>query len=348
MKAKNLISRILPTFEQHFNQLQGRLADFVETEDMLFCRNTDESLLQDYKDFLINFPTLSAENNHVDWNPPFEVNYRKENPALYPYCLFTTYFSNTYFGLRQSVEIDSLRFAIGQLQNGTEKDWALGALVATVSALGTTYGGHFAQPLVRKSDDITLRNLPGIIDKRSPSVMHEFTARLLSVAEQSQSLPRAIQTVPGPWRQALSSIDQEIRNEPVLVYIDPPYTREEYSRYYHVLETLVAYTYPSRSGIGLTPKPGERFRSEFFTRVESRMANTLVSVITSILRRGWSCAWSYSDSGVANIYNVISSVNDEVRCDVKSFSAPFIHVSQGRNRKQKQVTEFLIVFSPGR
>lgn len=53
--AQDLISRILPIFKQHFNDLQRNLTDAIEGEDKLFCRNTDESLLQDYKHFLRSF-----------------------------------------------------------------------------------------------------------------------------------------------------------------------------------------------------------------------------------------------------------------------------------------------------
>lgn len=214
-----------------------------------------------------------------------------------------------------------------------------------MSALGTTYGGHFAQPPVRNYNDITLRNLSSIIDKRSPSIIHEFAVRLLNLSEQSQNSDRQIEIVPGPWSNALSILDDELGNEPVLVYLDAPYTREEYSRFYHVLETLVSYTYPSCTGIGLTPKPGERFKSEFFTKVETQIADALVSVITNILQRGWICAWSYSDSSAANIYQVISSVCRKMTFDIKSYSAPFVHKSQG-GAKPKKVTEYLIIFSP--
>jgi hypothetical protein len=231
------------------------------------------------------------------------------------------------------------------LHDENEKQWALGALIAAVSALGTTYGGHFAQPAVRNYNDITLRKLSDIIDNRSPSIMHEFAVRLLNLSEKSQTSDRRIKIVPGPWNNALSILDHELGSEPVLVYLDAPYTREEYSRYYHVLETLVTYTYPSCRGIGLTPKPGERFRTEFFTKVRSQITDALVCVITEILQRGWMCAWSYSDSGAANLYEVINTVYRKTNCDIKSYSAPFVHKSQG-GAKPKKVTEYLVILTP--
>ena len=36
----------------------------------------------------------------------------------------------------------------------------------------------------------------------------------------------------------------EVANNVDLIYIDPPYTNAHYSRFYHILETLVDYDYP--------------------------------------------------------------------------------------------------------
>lgn len=344
--AQNVISRISPIFKLHFNDLNQNLLGFLNREEKIFCSNTSELLIKEYKDFINTFPTLINLNHDcIHWIPEKEVTLRKEDQFRYPYCLFTTYFANVYFGVRQSVEIDSLRYSIDQLKDDNEKCWALGALIATVSALGTTYGGHFAQPKIRLQENINLNNISNIIDKRSPSIIHEFTVRLLNLSEQSQKAHRRIESVPGPWSNALKLLDDELNNIPVLVYLDAPYTREEYSRYYHVLETLVKYNYPSCTGTGLTPKPNERFKSEFFTKTENQIAEALINVITNILQRDWMCAWSYSDSAKANIYNIINSVHQKTKCHVKSYSTPFVHKSQGR-RKHKIVTEYLIIFSP--
>jgi hypothetical protein len=343
--AQAMLSVIVPIVEKHFDCLGRPLTSALEREDKLFCCDTDESLLGEYRKFVRGFPTLSNDSRSSQWGPRAEVEQRRKNHSLYPYCLFTAYFSNVYFGMRQCVEIDSLRYAIDQLQNANEKKWALGALIATLSALGTTYGGHFAQPLVRSPEDITLKKLTSVIDRRSASITHEFAVRLLNLSEESQKSSRHVEVVPGPWGRALSTLGGELGDQSVLVYVDPPYTREEYSRFYHVLETLVSYRYPSCTGKGLTPEPSDRFRSEFFTRVPNKMKHALTRVIGSVLEKDWMCAWSYSDSGVANISEIIRSVCDRRTCDVRSYSAPFVHKSHGGARPKK-ITEYLIIFSP--
>jgi adenine-specific DNA-methyltransferase len=345
IKAENLLSRILPKSNQHYLELKKNLVGVIEQEDKLFCKNVDESLCLEYRDFIKNFPTMTNGAAKRQWNPQFEVDIRKSERSRYPYCLFTSCFANIYFGIRQSVEIDSIRYSIEQLQNIDDKNWALGALIATVSALGTTYGGHFAQPLIRNYNDINIRNLSNIVNKRASSITHEFSSRLKKLAEQSQKSERSIKTVQGPWGNALSVLSKELKRESVLVYLDAPYTREEYSRYYHVLETLVLYNYPTCMGIGLTPKPSERFRSEFFTKINTRITDIFIQIISNVLQKGWKCAWSYSDSGMADIVEVINSVCSGNCCEVKSFSVPFIHKSHG-GVKPKNVIEYLIIFSP--
>jgi len=344
-KANDLISRLLPFARQHFDDLQLQVSTELEIEDDLFCREINDSLRTEYHKFITDFPTLTKGGQAETWNPVDEVFHRRIDPSKYPFCLFTAYFSNIYFGLRQCVEIDSLRFAIEQIEDQFEKNWALGALVATLSALGTTYSGHFAQPVSMDIENASYSKLSSIISKRSFSITHEFTVRLLNLSDNSQNAINPIEVVPGPWELSLSTLSETLHGRQVLVYLDAPYTRDEYSRYYHVLETLVHYNYPSCTGKGLTPMPGERFRSDFFTKNQGKLVNTLTNVITNILNKGWMCAWSYSDSGAASVYEVIDSVYKKSSCNVKSYSVPFVHKSQG-GALPKRVTEYLIIFSP--
>jgi len=344
--AQKIIDTLLPVSRKHIEEMQTNIGNMIEREDTLFCRNTDEALLNEYKEFLNSFPTFPNKKAPLEkWDPEIEVEYRRKERSRYPYCLFTAYFSNVYFGLRQCVEIDSLRYAIDQLKSDNERNWALGALITTISALGTTYGGHFAQPKIKTQDDITLANISKIIEIRSSSITHEFIVRLLNISKESQKSSSNIVTIPGPWEHALAATAQLVNSAQTLVYLDAPYKREEYSRYYHVLETLVDYNYPSCTGTGLTPNKCERFRSEFFKRDMKKIRDLLIKIISKILMNGWHCAWSYSDSGIANIYEVITAVSNKTICEINSFSAPSIHRSQG-GAKNKSVTEYLIVFSP--
>ncbi|UVT22065.1 MAG: hypothetical protein H8K03_09320 [Nitrospira sp.] len=346
-KAARLLEKLLPLARQHASKLKEEVSELLGWEDRIFHGDIGQGLLEEYHSFLDTCPTYPLGKPHGIWDPIAKVSERKNAPSLVPYCLFTACFSNVYFGLRQCVEIDSLRNAIASLDDKIDSEWALGALTATLSALGTTYAGHFAQPVFRTSSEITLKRLSKVLERRTHSIIHEFSIRLMNLAEESEKSPRLIEVVPGPWPSALDHLEKVLSAEDVLVYLDAPYKREEYSRYYHVLETLVQYDYPSCLGVGKTPnkRTGERFSSDFFTRSGSQAIQAMTKVISEILRRGWKCAWSYSDSGSVNMVKTIESIYSSYECRITSFAVPYEHKSQ-RGVKPKKVKEYVILFDP--
>jgi adenine-specific DNA-methyltransferase len=350
-RADIALTKILNSAKPHSEILSTHFSDFLEEEDKLFHGDSSDKLVSEYQRFIDQFPTYSSDDTADYLIPALNISIRKTDHSTYPYCLFSSYFANTYFGLRQCVEIDSLRFAIGQLLDKDDQQWALGALVASISALGTTYGGHFAQPKIKSSESINSRNISTIIERRAASITHEFSIRFSSLAKLSESAPRVIKTIDGPWPNALSTLTRTVNSKNVLVYLDAPYTREEYSRYYHVLETLVNYDYPSTIGRGKTPdkKKMERFNSEFSTRSKTKLAAMIAQVIQSILDQGWVCAWSYSSIGLADIIEVFEFVAETHKFHVKSFSAPYGYKQQGakhfRKASQSEVLEYLFLIS---
>lgn len=341
--AQRILDDMVPKTRDHMARLSERLSHFVETEDRLLHSNIDENLLEEYQRFGHMLPAYGNGNSSPAWDPLREVEIRKRNSKTEPYCLFTSYFANIYFSLRQCIEIDSLRFAIDQIENEQAKEWALGALLAAMSALGTTYAGHFAQPVKLQQS-----NIAKYLERRAMSVTHEFSFRLLSLSRESEKSTHPVQSVEGPWDEALPELDQLLSDEKVVVYVDAPYKREDYSRYYHVLETAVLYNYPSCTGKGRMPdiRNKERFGSVFATRDEGALHRAFVKVITDVLARGWTCAWSYSDSARANIVEVINDVCRSTSCKVRSYSTPYQHQPQGKRRHLKRVTEYLILFVP--
>jgi hypothetical protein len=346
-QADKTLNRVLPIARTHSLTLRQLIDPFLRWEDRVFHGDIGNEAILDYRSLIEAFPTYPDGQRAWDWDPVGEVDKRKSNPELDPYCLFTAYFANVFFGIRQCVEIDSLRFAISKLESNEDRTWALGALLAAISSLGTTYGGHFAQPIVRHSDDITSSNIGSIVERRASSVFHEFSVRLESLGMESEHCPYQIEPVTGPWQQTLVEASRILNSREVVVYLDAPYKREEYSRYYHVLETLVQYNYPSSNRIGRMPDKvaGERFSSEFFSRRQSKIEDAFVTVICSILKNGWKCAWSYSDNGDANIVSVCSSIEERTSCNISSYATPYVHNSLG-GPSGKSVTEYLIVFAP--
>jgi adenine-specific DNA methylase len=350
--AERLLKNVVPKAQEHARHLSKTLDFFLKWEDRVLHGDIGPELLEDYRGFVGALPTYPSKWGAHGWFPFQEVEARKKDHTLHPYCLFVTYFANVYFGLRQCVEIDSLRFAIDQMQSEHDQRWALGALIATLSKLGTTYGGHFAQPRLKAPSDLTTNNIARVLEQRAYSIIHEFSVRLLNLSQESEKAPNCVRVIGGPWQKALSAARDSFGSDQVLVYVDAPYKREEYSRYYHVLETLVLYSYPSCAKASKLPdkKKGERFQSEFFTRNKMQLASVFAGLICSVLKNGWTCAWSYSDSGSASVVKVVEQVCQDVGAQVRSYAVPYTHrsqgKSQGRRRLSKKVVEYLIIFVP--
>lgn len=347
--AQEWLQAILPAAASHSERLIEMVGDFIESEDQLFHEG-GEDLAQRYSELLRSFPTIpNGLSGSRGWSPADEVRTRRSHHQELPYCLFTAYFANTYFGIRQCTEIDSLRYAIDQLPDRHAREWALGALIAAVSASGSTYAGHFAQPPQPAWAPRQNTALVRMLERRSTSVAHEFSVRLLNLARASESSPRPIHSVEGPWRTALSraSAIPQLGGR-LCVYVDAPYKREEYSRYYHVLETLVAYDYPAALGKGLTPDRQRDCRpsSKFSTRSMEHLNAEFVALLSEIVCSGWIAAWSYSDSGDADMVSVSRAVVAKTGCSVRSYATRYVHHSQG-NRPHKRVVEYLILFVPG-
>jgi len=79
-----------------------------------------------------------------------------------------------------------------------------------------------------------------------------------------------------------------------LIYADPPYTEDQYSRYYHVYETLYLYDYPESTGIGRYRS--DRFRTEFSLASSVRAA--FEQLFSGISRAEVPLVLSYPSNGL--------------------------------------------------
>ena len=311
--ALEALTQIYSDYLYNMEKLKDLFGEGIITENSIFHMDLSNKnkILDLYTQFVNNTELYSSTDNtskHIQ----LLIDQRKQNHKLFPYCLFATYFSNIYFGMEQSFQIDSIRYAIEQFEDKQLQDWMTGVLIITVSVVASNYGGHFAQP--KKNDQ---ENLESILDQRKKSVWLEFSKRLMAVAEESEKRKEPIHIIPGPWQDALEFLKaRNIRN--ALVYVDAPYKRDDYSRYYHVLETLARYDYPDSEHKSRTRSisKGERFRSEFSTRNVGKVENQFVFLITEILRNNYVCAWSYSNNGSADMMRVIEGVLEKKSCDI--------------------------------
>jgi adenine-specific DNA-methyltransferase len=144
----------------------------------------------------------------------------------------TRHYGGAFYSFAQAVELDALAVD-ARASSQPEK---LAALLSTASAAVNTVGKQFAQPLRLTAKDGSLkRHLAAkILRERATPIGPTY----LSMFNRYAALPRPIATdnrvIVGDYAKVLPTLKGTVS----VVYADPPYTRDHYSRFYHVLETL--------------------------------------------------------------------------------------------------------------
>ena len=344
--ALELLEKIRPYYLQNMEMLNFIFEENINEEANIFHMDTANrgEVFDKYIRF-VNSIELYSSTDSVSQEVGELILQRKQNHELFPYCLCTMYFANIYFGYEQSFQLDSLRYAIEQIKEREYREWLIGVLIITASVIASNYGGHFAQPRKIQED-----NIEQILEKRKKSGWLEFSRRLIAIAEESEKSENIISIVPGPWENAMKWFEkQNIKG--AVVYLDAPYKREDYSRYYHVLETLARYDYPDAEykSKARSLKKGERFRSEFATRNALKVESQFISIITRILKDNCICAWSYSNNGNADIMRIIDEVKRQIKCNLFIYAIDYRHTNQGKKKKRKasrEIVEYCIIFKP--
>lgn len=185
--------------------------------------------------------------------------YRK-SARRFPYRLFSCSYAGGYVGLAQAIEIDSIRFAIDSMQashaiNEDEHRWMVVALCRALSRSSNSTG-HFAQYLTVKEHTVQR-----FLAKRRRSIWDEWLVALRTMFPLGNAKWRRSNRV---FRQDATVLIRSLsrhKRQPAVIYCDPPYSADHYSRYYHLVETLILYDYPSVSSKGLYR--ADRFSSPF-------------------------------------------------------------------------------------
>jgi len=155
----------------------------------------------------------------------------RKNERNAEFNLFQKTYANTYFTTSQCMEIDNIRAAIEAVPT-PRRELYLTALMSTMCYTSNTTG-HFAEYL----------NKPASSPK---SVQELFFQKCENLSVASNSYANTVFNL--DYKEFLSGTEQElveIVGGSDLIYIDPPYSSAQYSRFYHILETLVKYDYPS-------------------------------------------------------------------------------------------------------
>jgi len=150
---------------------------------------------------------------------------------------FSENFSGKYFGKTDSKKIGYIRDDIEKKKlKLTEREYSIliASLIYSVDRIANTVGHYDAYIRKEPKDN---RFILGMIEPVKSD--KEFKIFL----EDTNSLARKIKAD--------------------VVYIDPPYNSRQYSRFYHILETLAKWDKPKLYGTALKPEPQEESTSEY-------------------------------------------------------------------------------------
>ena len=146
----------------------------------------------------------------------------------------TRYFGGRYFSWEQAVDLDALLAQI-HFVDRPYRDFYLAVALVVASDAVNTVGKHFAQPIkLRDARGFPKRHLvKQTLRDRAVSVFDSYGACCESLARLRRTRGRH-RAVRSDYLDFLESDSTPF----AAVYADPPYTRDHYSRYYHVLETM--------------------------------------------------------------------------------------------------------------
>lgn len=169
----------------------------------------------------------------------------KEENILDYQSLAFRYFGGIYFSYWQAVQIDVLLEEIDHSPK-EYKNMLLASLLSTASECVNTVGKQFAQPIrPRKSNGDIKPSLGKSVNKDRSLDIFEVFIKWVNKYNSVTDNGFKNEILKMDFSVALDNLTEDTS----VVYADPPYTREHYSRFYHVLETLILRDTPKISTV---------------------------------------------------------------------------------------------------
>ena len=267
-----------------------------------------------YYSYIIGKAIIENNRITIDKNiaiKDLENNFIK-NQTEKKYRFFEDNFTDTYFSGPQCCEIDSIRYAIDQMQDEYKKDIYLTALMFSMSKCEST-SGHFAQFLPKDHKRL--------VELRKKSIWEE----MLIKCNDFKNL-------------VLSKYDNKAFNldykelfkkkefkDVTCVYIDTPYTGEQYSRFYHVLETVTKYDSPK---LEFKAKyRTDRFMSNFSLR--TTVKQEFKDMLTFLSKENKKVVLSYSTKGLVPV-DELEFIFSKTFNHYKLIEKDYKHSTQGK------------------
>jgi adenine-specific DNA methylase len=238
--------------------------------------------LESVCNFLENASLYAYLSNEENANliPELKSAFEKTETNLKDYknnsFIATKYFGGVYFSFKQSVILDAI---LSEIEKTDPKyhNILLASILSTASDIVNTVGKQFAQPIRPRNKNGQPKK--GIIKQlrkdRNIDVLDLYN-QWLNKYLNNETTDYNHQILKVDYKEALKNLSDDVR----IVYADPPYTRDHYSRFYHGLETISLRDFPviSKTKIGGKEKLSrglyreEREQSDFCIRSKAPKA----------------------------------------------------------------------------
>ena len=324
---------VRPHFRENRSALTLRFGQHLDEESSAFGSNDVEGIRD-----------LEAQTPSVLNDAPLEQERRDlmADPMAPPYRLFSITFAGGYLSLQQCIDIDSLRYAFDHLKERQhltkyQHSWMCLALCQALSKCATTTG-HFAQFLRIKD-----RTRKRFVAQRRRRIWWEWLSALSDLAPLGTKDWRLKNK--GFHGDALELLQElgENKMRPGVIYADPPYTDDQYSRYYHIYETLLLYDYPPARSAG-------RYRPDRFSSPFSLKTKVLGAIENMIARSAdleCDLILSYPETGLLpdSKGTILSLLRSHYGRNVSTVALEHRHSSLGGSKgyQNLKVTEVIYV-----
>ena len=253
-----------------------------------------------------NHPIPSIDFCHDEIDSQFDINKIEKK-----YTFFQSNYTDTYFSGEQCEEIDCLRYAIDQAGENNRNYYLTLLMSAMCDAQSTT--GHFAQYLDKDHRRVKVLRAMSIVDLFYKK-MKSFDNFVISKYEN--------RTFNLDYKDLFKL---ESMNDVKLFYLDSPYTSDQYSRFYHLLETVCKYDYPELSY--KAKYRNDRIQSDFCYK--GRVLSEFENIISFCKKHNAKLVISYSNHGVAAVED-IKTIAQKYYDKVNVKNLDFKHSSQGK------------------
>lgn len=283
----------------------------------------------------------SLHEGHFDWEKYkqfCQTTHSEYQSSRKRFDLFSTYYPNTYFGVRQCLELDALQEIAANLPENLK----VHLVAATISSMthlvsSTTHLAQYLKPT-------SLATAKHLLERRTKSLIEAVVQRLENL--QNYPTPKGSKVFNTDYREVLKSLET---NHSV-VYADPPYFKEHYSRYYHVLDTFALYDFPELSfNDRINDVTVGRYRSERIVSdfgLKSKVEKAFRELFELSALKKMDVALSYASTSLLKAEH-IKALAKEFGYSCKLKETTLLHSGQGQAARNKKVTEFLFLFKYG-